>query len=347
MADMIDNTQGFDAFAFNPNHPDAAGRWHMKGRPMPLGTDGRPVLDDDALAAVSGLNYSVDRSRVRYATALNQGAAEFETWDASHVIFRRNADGTCAPLAVVSDSYVIHHQPVEAIAEIRRQAEMIGADLSTLMALNDGRRIVATAKLDAQHSVFGSSQDIVRGYMTYASAYDGTMRTEQFFTDICVVCANTLAAARGKGANKGMVKTSHKSVHDTARVDLEMGLNDFAERMRKADEMARAPISPEQTSDFLARVYLETSEEEARANSKTAAQLQKLLSRVMPQVTDAPGQGLSSRRGTVWGAFNAVTHDVDHVGTSRTNDARTTAAMFGVGAQVKARAWTQALALAA
>lgn len=215
------------------------------------------------------------------------------------------------------------------------------------MALDEGRRIVATARLDAQHSVYGSSRDFVREYLTYASAFDGTMRTLQYFTDICVVCANTLRASLEDGANTGMTKTSHRSAHNAAAVDLALGLDKFAARMKLADEMAHAAMSPAQVESFLSDVYVECSADEAREDLSTSLKLEKMLQRLMPQYYEAPGQAEGSRAGTLWGAFNAVTHDVDHVGVARTNDARIQSALFGNGAAVKARAWNLAAELVA
>ena len=60
----------------------------------------------------------------------------------------------------------------------------------------------------------------------------------------------------------------------------------------------------------------------------------------------APGQDLSSARNTAWGALNAVTYLVDHE-RGRTESSRLHSALFDSGRQIKAGAWTQALALVA
>jgi hypothetical protein len=54
-------------------------------------------------------------------------------------------------------------------------------------------------------------------------------------------------------------------------------------------------------------------------------------------------QSAPGAEGTLWGAFNAVTHAVDHV-RGRTYDTRFDSAQFGAGANLKAQAWAKAQA---
>jgi len=59
------------------------------------------------------------------------------------------------------------------------------------------------------------------------------------------------------------------------------------------------------------------------------------------------GADLSSANGTAWGLVNAVTQFVDHERRARSQDYRLDSAWFGQGAIIKAKAYQEALKLAA
>jgi hypothetical protein len=56
---------------------------------------------------------------------------------------------------------------------------------------------------------------------------------------------------------------------------------------------------------------------------------------------------LSSASGTAWGLVNAVTQFVDHERRARSTDHRLDSAWFGQGAAIKAKAYQEAMKLAA
>jgi hypothetical protein len=59
------------------------------------------------------------------------------------------------------------------------------------------------------------------------------------------------------------------------------------------------------------------------------------------------GADLSSANGTAWGLVNAVTQFVDHERRARSTDHRLDSAWFGQGAAIKAKAYQEAMKLAA
>ena len=64
---------------------------------------------------------------------------------------------------------------------------------------------------------------------------------------------------------------------------------------------------------------------------------------------DGAGKGadMKSARGTAWGVLSSVTEYVDHHRRARSDDHRRDAAWFGVGAQIKQRAWDEVMKLVA
>jgi len=59
------------------------------------------------------------------------------------------------------------------------------------------------------------------------------------------------------------------------------------------------------------------------------------------------GAQLPSAAGTLWGAVNAITEYTDHRRRARSEDHRRDAAWFGQGADLKQRAWDEAMRLIA
>jgi len=337
MAHNLDMTNG-PAFAYNAEHGAA---WHGLGKAF------SDLNNLDTMAAESGLDYIVQRSKVRFATGpiATDGTGLVE-WPEQHVIFRTDSQ---APLAIVSAKFNVHHQPKEALALMMDRAKKIGATMSTAMALKGGRIIVATAKTSAEHNVSNGKggDDLVRSHINFGSSFDGSMRTIEFFSDTRIVCWNTLQAALGEeGVTK--IKTSHRTQYNQSKSDLALNLDSFAERMKLADEMARYSIDPVAVQDYFSRVYCDgKTVEEMNEDEETRKQVERMLRRVIPSYTSSPGASLPTANGTLWGALNAVTYDIDHVGTQHTDDARAVSAMFGAGADIKAQAWNVARQLVA
>ncbi|AEG71168.1 conserved hypothetical protein (plasmid) [Ralstonia solanacearum Po82] len=59
------------------------------------------------------------------------------------------------------------------------------------------------------------------------------------------------------------------------------------------------------------------------------------------------GAEMASASGTAWGVLNAVTEYVDHHRRARSDDSHLDAAWFGAGADIKQKAWGEALKLIA
>ncbi len=66
----------------------------------------------------------------------------------------------------------------------------------------------------------------------------------------------------------------------------------------------------------------------------------------MQHFETAPGQELVARKGTLWGAVNAVTFWVDHGRTFRTTQAKENVVIMGEGDTLKKKALNTALAMA-
>ncbi len=219
-----------------------------------------------------------------------------------------------------------------------------GVQIETLGALREGRVIWGLGHIPGAVQLRG--KDRILQYLLFATSYDCSLSTIVRRTSVRVVCANTLEAAMNQG--KTSSRTTHGKVFDfqgalaATRAALS---NDapFQEFAQAAKALSDRILSREELVQFFVQcLWPKATPTEIQNNARASNQLSNLI-RIHEH---APGQELSSARNTAWGALNAVTYLVDHE-RGRTQNTRMQSALFGTGRQIKAGAWTQALALVA
>jgi hypothetical protein len=183
------------------------------------------------------------------------------------------------------------------------------------------------------------------------------MATEGFTGEMRPVCNNTLQSARH--SNVLSVKNRHSTVVDWDKICIKLELvsdawNQFSDNAKR---LAKAKASEEQVIKLLLNAYygLDTDEKisehfakekEAAAKGKETRTIQ-VIQRLGAALKNAPGSDLASARGTLWGAVNAVTYDIDHNGVGRTDESKFIASQWGKGSEIKQRMWDAACKLAA
>lgn len=331
MAHELDFSKGRAAIAFSGPVP-----WHGLGESI-LPEDG---IDDIRIKA--GLDYDVLRAPVQYGVATGTGGTMIKK--DSMVLYRSDDH---APLSIVSDRYQVV-QPKEVIEFYRDLTEKYGFQLEVVGALKGGKKVWALANTTNAFQLRGT--DTVKGYLLLATSYDGSMSTQARFTSIRVVCANTLAWADAQG--RAEVVVPHSTKFDANKVKLDLQVGDAWEQFnQKAAYMSERIVSKDEVVRMFLDVYLglanDTAIREAHADEKQAKTAEKLVQRLTTALFESPGAQLASARGTLWGALQAVTYDVDWQSPSRTDASRLDKAWFGSGDAIKRRAWDYASKLVA
>jgi hypothetical protein len=116
-----------------------------------------------------------------------------------------------------------------------------------------------------------------------------------------------------------------------------MGLLDkaWSAFVEKVQRMAHYPVRREVASSFLEGVL--TQNDAKRLSGKALREHEAIVA----LIDSAPGQELSSTKGTLWGVMNAVTYYVDHVRSGNKGE-RLDSAWFVAGYAVKEKAWARA-----
>lgn len=308
-------------------------RWHGLGNEL---AEGASIED---WITVSGMDWKVQRSRVRFAT---ERAGDLQTWSDNHVLFRSDNK---QPLAIVSDAFKIV-QPREVLEFFRDLCATNGFTMRTAGTLFGGRRFWALADIGEQAFVL-DPKDKVKGRLLLVSACDGTMKTIGKFVSECVVCNNTLTMARGE--NGKQVAVSHRSVFNPADAKAKLGLStgQFAAFIASARMLAEKPFTLD-TADHNTLHLLNDGAFITGPNyDKEVAEIRDTrgYKKIMALFAGAGiAANMPGRKDTAWGWLNAVTEYADHHIAARSDDNRFNSAQFGTGESLKNSALEIALA---
>lgn len=188
-------------------------------------------------------------------------------------------------------------------------------------------------------------QDKVKRKLLLATSFGDGMASLADFTSIRVVCNNTFSAAAGSNGQNAKVRVPHCTEWDVKEIAKQLRADDQDKAWKtfksNALQLAERKVTPKVAAEFFVRVLFgEEVDQEEVGNSRKLKQIAELF-------TSGVGQDTRSAKGTAWGLVNAISRWTDHERNSRTQDGRLESAWFGSGEQLKARAMSEALKLAA
>lgn len=291
--------------------------WHGDGQPM------QPGATPEEWRIKAGMEWRIQRSKVRYATSPDMAPASMLELPEHHVLFR--SDNKYA-LGVVSDKYKVV-QPGEVLDFFRDIVRVGGVELTAAGTIYGGKRFWATAKIGEASPA--SLKDKIGGYLLLSTSADGSLATEVRRTSVRVVCKNTLAMAMGGAAS---VKVTHRSVFDPTSVKSFMELNESAWSafVHNLETLAHKDINVEKAEELAVEIF---TGDEAKVRSSAG------FAKVMDLFTKS---GLGAKEdgvyGTAYGLLNGFTDYVDHWARARSDSNRMVSSQWGPGAQLKQRA---------
>lgn len=303
--------------------------WHGLGNPL---TPQQPI---EIWQHEAGMDWRIEETDVLYSVSGGDGL-HLKTNPDAKILFRSDNH---APLSVVSNRYKVV-QPHDVLEFYRDLVSVGGFQLETAGVLKGGKKLWALAKTGQETMLRGG--DKVKAYLLLATSCDGTICTTTQFTSVRVVCNNTLQLAVSDAV--GAVKVPHSTLFDPAKVKQELGLGLSAWDRFKADidKLAARPVHKFEAMNYLVDVLGDPSVPLAeQPNQKALNSVHALFS------GGAKGADMASANGTAWGLLNAVTEHVDRHRRARSNDHRLDSAWFGQGASIKAKAFGEAMKLAA
>lgn len=333
---IFDEHRGINPIAWVGEVP-----WHGLGQQLPANS---PM---EVWAKAAGMDFTINQSSLQYHAPNSQSQRtrfNFPGWKA---LYR---DDTNAPLGIVGQNYKVV-QPAEVLEFFSDLTKAGGFNMNTAGVLYGGTKFWALADIGKEANIMG--EDPINGFLLLATSCDGTLATTAMFTSIRVVCNNTLGFAVDEGEAgraRNYLKVPHSMTFDPDMVKAELGLAEksFDTFIDKANVLARRRVKDKEALEWLLRVFGEVQDGEEitpemldipRAkNIKTCLQLFK---------GNGIGSNLRSADGTAWGLVNSVTEWADHRRNTRTLDSRLNNAWFGDMANLKRKAFEEAMKLAA
>ena len=327
--------------------------WHGLGNQL---TQNQPI---EVWAQQAGMDWRIESSDVSYMAQNARGQSIIMPYEEQRVLYRSD---THAPLSVVSQRYQ-EVQPMEILEFYRDLTEQSGFELETAGVLKGGKKFWALARTGQSTALKG--KDVSNGYILLATACDGTLATTAQFTNIRVVCNNTLAIAlRGQSSSAGVVKVPHSTKFDADKVKQQLGISVRAwdEHMYEMKQLTQRKVTQGEAAAYFDAVFNNTSlsiadQEENiiqfyrnMATPNPAKEKSEPNGRAMTKVMDMfNGQGrgseLSSAKDTAYGLLCSITEFADHERRAMSTDHRLDSAWFGAGAALKQRGLEQALRL--
>lgn len=330
--------------------------WHGLGNQL---SQNQPI---EVWAKQAGMDWRIESSDVSYMAQNERGQSIIMPFEEQRVLYRSD---THAPLSVVSQRYQ-EVQPMEILEFYRDLTEQSGFELETAGVLKGGKKFWALARTGQSTALKG--KDVSNGYILLATACDGTLATTAQFTNIRVVCNNTLAIAlRDQRNSAGVVKVPHSTRFDSDKVKQQLGISvcTWDEHMYEMKQLTQRKVTQTEAAAYFDAVFNNTSlsniEQEdniiqfyrnVASQAKQTANKTEPNGRAMTKVMEMfNGQGrgaeLASAKDTAYGLLCSITEFVDHERRAMSTDHRLDSAWFGAGAALKQRGLEQALRLAA
>lgn len=209
----------------------------------------------------------------------------------------------------------------------------------TAGALGQGERIFITAKLPGYIRV--GNDDLIDKYIFLTTSHDGSGCIIAAFTPIRIVCNNTLNAALRNCSN--VVKIRHTAgasdkLKDAHKV---MGMADKLSTMMEEvfNKWSKISVSDQELQKLI-RLAMSPGKEvlsklEADKYEETSTVFKNTCARVFEYAMMSDTQQLDTTRGTLFGAYNAVTGFFQNVQDYKGDEEKMKSLIYGGTAQTK------------
>ena len=232
-------------------------------------------------------------------------------------------------LGVVSKQYeIVQHESLLRMAEFIREE----VDMDCVIVLSDGAKVCFTATLRGAETDIVPGDTVKRRIVGYLG-HDGKTGCGAKFTNIRVVCQNTLTAALGEsGAHSSIThKNGANNNFDALISSIDVARQDFVTECDLMREFSRVSMGYDAFDEFVDEVYNIDEGQVFRKREKL-------------QVAFRRGYGADYAPCSLWTGINAITQvETSTRGTTaakgRAQFARGT---FGVGATISKRAFAVA-----
>lgn len=212
----------------------------------------------------------------------------------------------------------------------------------TAGALGKGERIFITAKLP-DYIRIGNGDDVTEKYIFLTTSHDGSGSITAAFTPVRIVCQNTLNASLRNMSNvvrikhtsgaKQRIETAHKvmGLANTMSNQLEGIFNEWS-KVKVSDEQVKQLIQVSLCPNKKTLELLKLGEED-----EVSTMFKNTVEDAFAYAMMSETQQMDTTKGTLFGAYNAVTGYFQNVRKYRDNESKLQSIVMGGTAQLKSQ----------
>ena len=277
--------------------------------------------------------FTVEKRELQYPTFSTVGENDANCWSNTAAgVFGVVRTDTQALLGIVTKQYeLVQNEALLRMAEFIREE----VDMDAVVVLADGAKVCFTATLRGAETDIVPGDTIKRRIVGYLG-HDGKTGCGAKFTNIRVVCQNTLTAAMKDGGARSSIthKNGANNNFDALISSIDVARQDFVTECDLMREFSRVSMGVDAFNEFVDEVY-------------NIDDSQVFRKRRHLEIAFRVGYGQEYAPFSLWTGVNAITQvETSTRGTtaakSRSQFARGT---FGVGAQISKRAFAVASAM--
>lgn len=212
----------------------------------------------------------------------------------------------------------------------------------TAGALGNGERIFITAKLPDYIRV-GSGDDVTEKYIFLTTSHDGTGSITAAFTPVRIVCQNTLNAALGNMSNVVRIRHTSGAKQRLENAHKVMGLaNQLSNQLEGIfNQWVKVSICDAEVKKLIQLALCPNKETldalKKGADDELSTVFKNTVEDAFSYAMMADTQQMNTTKGTLFGAYNAVTGYFQNVRSYKDDEAKLQSIVMGGTAQNKAQ----------
>ncbi|WP_304066939.1 DUF932 domain-containing protein [Pedobacter glucosidilyticus] len=207
----------------------------------------------------------------------------------------------------------------------------------TAGALGNGERIFITAKLPDYIRV--GKDDLIEQFLFLTTSHDGYGSITAAFTPVRIVCANTLNAAMNNHSNSIKIRHTASAKDRLKQAHQLLGLtNLLADELEEVfNNWSRIRITDHAVKRLI-QIAMAPSKEvlnnlQSGKLDELSSTYNNMVTSVMEYALTSPTQQEVTTKGTLYGAYNAVTGYFQNVRNFKDDEAKFKSIMYGTGLQ--------------
>lgn len=244
-------------------------------------------------------------------------------------------------LGVVGKQYeVVQNEDAFAFFDAIVQDE--GILYETAGALGKGERIFITAKLP--NYIRAGREDLIEQYLFLTTSHDGSGSITAAFTPVRIVCNNTLNAALKNRSNSIKIRHTANAKERLEQAHQLMGItNTLSSQLEDIfNSWTKVRITDEAILKLIQLALVPNKEVlrniQAGKEDELSATFTNMCSNAFEYAMTSGSQQLETTRGTLFGAYNAVTGYLQNVRSYKSGEVKLKSLLFGGTGQQRTQA---------